>query len=601
MVITKMTATCFSIMPDTRTLRTHPTLLIIDDCSEDREVYHEYLSSDSQYSYQFLEASLARDGLDLFRTQHCDAILLDFRLPDMDGLEVLEKLQNAPEGNCPPVIMLTGQGSEELAVRGMKQGIQDYIVKQNLHPELLQLAVRNVIQQSVSRFQTLKTRDRQRIVSTIGLRVRQSLDLGEILYFAVSETQQLLECDHVAVYQAYPDETSSTVETVRNTMQPDGEVARPQALRVCAEVGTRLSVPTIVPPIPANEASDLESAAYMHPAPIMAVREDAGNNDSLQANADIVVPICMLPSSHEAIVPYPWGYFIVHQSAKKTPWSSEEKEIVHELTAQLAIAIQQAERLAQIQAELKKAKQLNQFKSKVITTVSHEYRTPLATILAASSTLERHHDQLSDDKRLRFLNMIQSKARYMTNLVDDMLAIHKLELDPSRFQPSPINVLCFLADIIEDHREKAQGRHEFRFSVSGRISNLWGDAGILRIAIDNLLSNAGKDSSNGSLIDVLITGNTKSITLTIKYNGFGTPSNDRPNMLESSDQSNAQANAQETSSATDLDLLMVKACINLHQGTMLIQHEQEQGTQISITIPDNRIIPRENQKPTVLA
>ena len=135
------------------------TLLIIDDCPEDREVYCEYLSSDPQYSYQFLEASLAEVGLDLFQKQHCDAILLDFRMPDMDGLEFLDELQNQQLGPCPPVIMLTGQGNEDLAARVMKQGIQDYLTKQNLQPETLQLAVRNVIQQSQVRAQLSKSQE----------------------------------------------------------------------------------------------------------------------------------------------------------------------------------------------------------------------------------------------------------------------------------------------------------------------------------------------------------------------------------------------------------------------------------------------------------
>ena len=193
-------------MSGTAVRSTSPTLLIIDDCPEDREVYCEYLSSDPQYSYQFLEAPLAEVGLAIFQRQHCDAILLDFRMPDMNGLEFLDELQNYQVGACPPVIMLTGQGSEDLAARGMRQGIQDYLVKQNLRPEILQLAVRNVIQQSNVRAQLSRTRDRQRLISTTALRIRQSLNLEEILYSVVSEIQQLLECDHVAVYQVHFDE-----------------------------------------------------------------------------------------------------------------------------------------------------------------------------------------------------------------------------------------------------------------------------------------------------------------------------------------------------------------------------------------------------------
>ncbi|MEM9216484.1 MAG: hybrid sensor histidine kinase/response regulator [Cyanobacteria bacterium P01_F01_bin.150] len=532
-------------MPDiavNTSLRLKPyTLLIIDDCPEDREVYCEYLSSDPQYSYQFLEAPLAEVGLELLQKHRCDVILLDFRMPDMDGLEFLERLQHYQQlGDCPPVIMLTGKGSEDLAARVIKQGVQDYLIKQALQPETLQLTVRNVIQQSEVRTQLSKSQERQRLISTTALRIRQSLNLDTILRTVVSEIQQLLECDHVAIYQ----------------LNADNVIIR-------AELGTRATPPSIV--------------CDRDPEPTLI-------SDVLP---DIVAPIFVsLPSARH--VHHQWGYLIAHQSTKKTPWSSEEHAIVNELTIQLAIAIQQAELLTQTQAALEKATELNTFKSQIIATVSHEYRTPLATILTAASTLEQHYDQLSEEKRLRFLKMIQMKARHMTTLVNDMLAVHQFELDPSQFQPAPINMLPFLADIIEGYREKVQdthpNRYEFRFSVAGRISSIWGDGGMLRIAIDNLLSNAVKFSLDGGLIDISVNGDGKGITLTIGDNGIGIPENDQPMIF----QSFSRANNVGTVAGTGIGLSIVKACVDFHGGTILLDSLENQGTRISITIPDNR-------------
>ena len=70
------------------------TLLIVDDSPEDRELYQRYLLHHSEYSYTFLEASLGQQGLDLWQQHQPAAVLLDYRLPDLDGLEFLSKLQS---------------------------------------------------------------------------------------------------------------------------------------------------------------------------------------------------------------------------------------------------------------------------------------------------------------------------------------------------------------------------------------------------------------------------------------------------------------------------------------------------------------------------
>ncbi|MBW4597616.1 MAG: response regulator [Brasilonema angustatum HA4187-MV1] len=145
-------------MSDTR------TLLIIDDCAEDRRIYRRYLLKDPHQSYQILEADSAKDALALCQKILCDVILLDFNLPDMTGLEILDHLTQQISDTNAPVIMLTGQGDEAVAVQAMKKGVQDYLVKQHLKPDVLQLAVRNVIQHSELQSVLSKTRERQRLI-----------------------------------------------------------------------------------------------------------------------------------------------------------------------------------------------------------------------------------------------------------------------------------------------------------------------------------------------------------------------------------------------------------------------------------------------------
>jgi PAS domain S-box-containing protein len=121
------------------------TLLIVEDLPANREVYRQSLMTDRNCTYDLLEAESVREGLELYQTRSIDAILLDYGLPDGDGLQFLEAL-SALNTSIPPVVMLTGQGNESIAVRAMKLGAQDYLVKGNFTPQLLISTMRSAIE-----------------------------------------------------------------------------------------------------------------------------------------------------------------------------------------------------------------------------------------------------------------------------------------------------------------------------------------------------------------------------------------------------------------------------------------------------------------------
>jgi len=118
-------------------------LLIVDDSPEDRELYRRLLAQGSEQAYEFLEADTGEEGLRLAHDRIPDCLLLDYRLPDVDGLEFLSRLRAE---RLIPVIVLTGQGNEAVAVEAMKSGAQDYLLKGSVARDRLQQAVRNAIE-----------------------------------------------------------------------------------------------------------------------------------------------------------------------------------------------------------------------------------------------------------------------------------------------------------------------------------------------------------------------------------------------------------------------------------------------------------------------
>jgi signal transduction histidine kinase len=118
-------------------------ILIVDDSPEDREVYKRMLAQDPEHEYEFLEAEMGEEGLRLARDERPDCLLLDYKLPDVDGLEFLSRM---PTEKLLPVIVLTGQGNEAVAVEAMKSGAQDYLLKGAVARDRLQHAVHNAIE-----------------------------------------------------------------------------------------------------------------------------------------------------------------------------------------------------------------------------------------------------------------------------------------------------------------------------------------------------------------------------------------------------------------------------------------------------------------------
>ena len=125
-------------------LKVSPKILIVDDSESDRFSFVRYLQSDKEHSYQIIEVETLEEGLEQWRSQQPDVVLLDINLPDGDGLEFLEEIGSDQAINKLPVIMLTGQGDERIAVRAMKLGAADYLVKKDITALLLLTTIRQV-------------------------------------------------------------------------------------------------------------------------------------------------------------------------------------------------------------------------------------------------------------------------------------------------------------------------------------------------------------------------------------------------------------------------------------------------------------------------
>jgi PAS domain S-box-containing protein len=315
--------------------RQQRTILIIDDSPEDRELYRRYLLRDEEYSYTIWEAALGREGLELWQRHQPDAVLLDYRLPDLDGLEWLAQIPSQTQPPCLPVIVVTGQGNEAIAVRAMKAGAQDYLVKGQITPTGLQLAVNGAIATVQLRTQLQQQLERERVVAQITRLLHRSLDLDEILQTAVTQVRHFLQCDRVLIFRLHSEDWGTVVkESVATGWTP---LLSSRLHDPCLHEGYiesfRQGLVTVKPDI---------YDGSIDPCHVELLSQ-------LQVRANLVVPILQKDQL--------WGMLIAHECAAPRQWQQLEIDLLKELAIQVGIALQQAELYQQAQNELAERQQ----------------------------------------------------------------------------------------------------------------------------------------------------------------------------------------------------------------------------------------------------
>ena len=133
-------------------------VVLIDDCPEDREMYRRFLQKSMPDNFQIVEASSGADGLECCKREQPDCVLIDYQIPDMDGLEFIHLLTKKEEYPFLPVLMLTGQGNEAVASTAMRTGASDYLIKNKLTAEGLTRAVTRAVEKAG----LLETNEKQR-------------------------------------------------------------------------------------------------------------------------------------------------------------------------------------------------------------------------------------------------------------------------------------------------------------------------------------------------------------------------------------------------------------------------------------------------------
>ena len=234
---------------------------------------------------------------------------------------------------------------------------------------------------------------------------------------------------------------------------------------------------------------------------------------------------------------------------------------------------------AELRLALEKEKELSQLRSEFMSLISHEFRTPLTTILSSDQLLQRYGKRLSDEKQQNHHERIQNAVGYMTQLLDDVLLIGTAEAGKLKFEPTLIDLVAFCRDLVET-LQISTTQHKLLFVSDSEELYAQMDKKLLGHIFTNLLSNAIKFSPKGGIVQFDLVSSSESVIVRIQDNGIGIPAKDLPQLFESF----SRASNVDCIQGTGLGLTIVKKSVDLHRGQIAVESEEGVGTTFTVTL-----------------
>ncbi|MFN8379293.1 MAG: PAS domain S-box protein [Anaerolineae bacterium] len=262
-----------------------------------------------------------------------------------------------------------------------------------------------------------------------------------------------------------------------------------------------------------------------------------------------------------------------------------DREVVHTAVCSLHDITEHQMLEDSLRTALDQERRLVDLKSRFGIMVSHEFRTPLATIQTSTDLLVNYGDRLSQQRRVEALENIARQVRHLTTMLDDILAISKADTVGMEFMATPTDLAELCHSIAEEVRWLDRNHHTVVYSAEGIAPVLSIDRGLLQRALINLLTNAVKYSPEGSTIEFRVRQIGDEITLVVRDEGIGIPESDIPRLFDTF----FRASNVGIIPGTGLGLAIAQRAVEAHGGQ--IEVESRSGAGATFTIHLHAVLP----------
>ncbi len=275
---------------------------------------------------------------------------------------------------------------------------------------------------------------------------------------------------------------------------------------------------------------------------------------------------------------------------ERTQKLNEELELrVEDRTMDLEKALRELEvsntHLMQMEEDLlialEKERELGEMKSRFVTMASHEFRTPLSTILSSVFLLENYAGEEYDEFKTMHINRVKRSVKNMTEILNEFLSLSKLDEGKIKASYSYADIPECIEEIMDEMESVKKTGQQLHFSHSGDVNVLVFDKQILRNILINLISNGIKFSDKGDIIEVKSIIETDKLVLKVIDHGIGIPAEDQQYLFKRFFRANNALNIE----GTGLGLNIVKKYVDLLKGDISFESKPGEGTSFTVTIP----------------
>ncbi len=230
---------------------------------------------------------------------------------------------------------------------------------------------------------------------------------------------------------------------------------------------------------------------------------------------------------------------------------------------------------------LQKQKELAELRSRITSMVSHEFRTPLATIRSSSDLLHSYHDRMTPERQREYIEKIQAQITHLSMLMDSVVTINREESIGVTYTPKRLHIAGICREIVMDIQLLYRDSHTIGYSVVGEdIAHQW-DERLIRQLVINLLSNAIKYSPKETHVSMTLAHEAEEVIITVTDQGIGIPEDDFDRIFESFHRGSNVG----TIEGTGLGMPLIKQAVDAHGGTVDIQSAVDQGSTFTVTLP----------------
>lgn len=231
---------------------------------------------------------------------------------------------------------------------------------------------------------------------------------------------------------------------------------------------------------------------------------------------------------------------------------------------------------------LKKEKELNELKTKFLSLVSHEFKTPLSGILTSAMLLGKYKLTEQQEKRDKHIKTISDKVHYLNNILNDFLSIEKLETGKINYKFSTFKISKVVNEVVYNANMLLKEGQIINYPENIDDFSVLQDEKIVELALSNLVHNAIKYSPENTLVDIQISQDHKNTTFKIKDNGIGIPAEDQKRIF------NRYFRAENAllTQGTGIGLNIVKSHLENLGGSIHFKSEENKGSEFTFIIPN---------------